>query len=185
MARKEWILALAFAFAGTSIAHAQSRAQPKPQTPSAYWVFFKASSTHSNAAPALSAATLAQRSKDGIAITNEDRPLPHRLLNEIRATGAHVRTESRWLRAVSVQADAAALKRIAKLNDVDAIEPVALLSTLSAGEAVQVSEWSLLTDRVGEQNCKHISGGRDTDDLRQRQAAGHHVDDRAARDGPG
>jgi len=54
-----------------------------------------------------------------------DVPVSPRYLDAVRSTGALVRHASRWLNAVSVEADGAAARRIATLPFVRSIEPVA------------------------------------------------------------
>src|SRR5206468_10774295 len=54
-----------------------------------------------------------------------DVPVSPRYLDAVRSTGATVRHSSRWLNAVSVEADAAGAKRIATLPFVRSIEPIA------------------------------------------------------------
>lgn len=54
-----------------------------------------------------------------------DVPVSPRYLDAVRSTGAMVRHSSRWLNAVSVEADEAAARRIATLPFVQSIEPIA------------------------------------------------------------
>ena len=54
-----------------------------------------------------------------------DVPVSPRYLDAVRSTGAMIRHSSRWLNAVSVEADAAAAKRIATLPFVQSVEPIA------------------------------------------------------------
>ena len=56
-----------------------------------------------------------------------DEPIPGPVLDQIRATGATIRTTSRWLNAVSVEATDQQLRRISALPAVASIRPVARL----------------------------------------------------------
>src|SRR5947209_7886480 len=106
-------LTLTLLFAAPAFAQAQ-----KP-----YWVFFKPAITQTKAAPALSSFALANRQHDHIQISNEDRPIPARLTHEITSTGAHLRTQSRWLRAISVDATGSQLEKIKMLRDIASVSP--------------------------------------------------------------
>ena len=68
-----------------------------------------------------------------------DRAIPASLVKKIARTGAHVRTTSRWLQAVSVDADATEIARLARMKEVRAIVPVAQLSGQAPRTAVRVS----------------------------------------------
>lgn len=60
-------------------------------------------------------------------------------LHAIRDTGARIRTVSRWLNAVSVDADASTVRRLRRLAFVRALQPVGQLRTAGvAAEAVRV-----------------------------------------------
>ena len=57
-----------------------------------------------------------------------DRPISADFIQQIKATGAAIRHESRWLNAVSVCATVEHLEAIALLSIVDRIEPVLRLT---------------------------------------------------------
>ncbi|NJD09343.1 MAG: hypothetical protein FIB01_02490 [Gemmatimonadetes bacterium] len=109
----------------------------------ALWLYLDTTAARSEAPPALSAAALARRQQQGIAVLDGDRPIPPRLLARIRATGAALRVESRWLRAVSVDATPAQVRSLERLPFVRRIAPVGRLavangprrSSLAAGVA--------------------------------------------------
>jgi subtilisin family serine protease len=93
----------------------------------AVWVFLDPDSARSAAPPAIGAEAAATRARLGIPELDNDRPIPQTLLTRLAETGAHVRQASRWLRAVSVWADATAIVKIRALGFVDRIRPVARL----------------------------------------------------------
>ena len=69
-----------------------------------------------------------------------DVPVSPRYLDAVRSTGATIRHSSRWLNAVSVEADAAAAKRIATLPFVRSVEPIAYSKRVApVGPAVPVT----------------------------------------------
>lgn len=99
----------------------------------AWWVFLDArpaagrEAELADARERLGARTLARRAK-GTArplVDERDRPLDAAALAAVRAAGATVRVESRWLNAVSVEADAATLEALRGLDGVRALRPVA------------------------------------------------------------
>jgi hypothetical protein len=67
----------------------------------------------------------------------EDLPIPSHLIDRLRASGATVRHESRWLRAVSIEAPVDALPVIAASPAVRRVRPVGLV--LTAGAAAPVA----------------------------------------------
>ena len=101
----------------------------------AVWVFFTDDAARSAAPAAISDYTLLKRKQQGIGTFANDAPIPASLVEDIERTGARVREKSRWLRAVSVDADAAALRRIRKMNAVRGIRPVGMLVKTGASEA--------------------------------------------------
>lgn len=74
---------------------------------------------------ALHAEAVARRALVGVGVLPNDGGAPERLLRAVEATGARLRHESRWLRAVSVEADSAAAERLAALPGVRRLWPVA------------------------------------------------------------
>lgn len=61
-----------------------------------------------------------------------DRAIPLRIIESIERTGARVRYASRWLQAVSVDADAAAATRLRALKEVRHLQPVARMRRAAA-----------------------------------------------------
>jgi serine protease AprX len=112
---------------------------PGPANPAetAYWVFLKPAA-RSTLAPSLGPDALARRQLQGIAIDAADRPLRRRTVRRIAATGARVRTESRWLRAISVDADARALARLRRLPEVTEVRRINAMSVSDARRALTV-----------------------------------------------
>jgi hypothetical protein len=108
------------------------RSRPASMPAGVYWVFFRPEAARSTAPPALGAEALRLRRQLNIPIFENDRPLPRHLLQRVHATGAAIRHESRWLRAVSVRADVRALRRIRQLPEVAGIRPVASLRMADA-----------------------------------------------------
>jgi subtilisin family serine protease len=100
-----------------------------------FWVFFddKGIPTHEqDAALAQRAAELPQRtlarrqrSRSGLGVDVRDLPIAPAQLAAIARTGARVRTQSRWLNAVSVEADTRTREQLAALPGVRAVVPVA------------------------------------------------------------
>jgi serine protease AprX len=83
------------------------------------WVFLDPDRAASDLPPAISAAARAARP-----LLETDRPPDPELVRRIAATGAHVRYVSRWLRAVSVDADSATLRRIMAIPGVTGMTPI-------------------------------------------------------------
>jgi hypothetical protein len=119
-------VALLFVCAAAAVSH------PGDVRERAFWVFFSADASASAAPPALSADALAARRAAGLEILPNDRPIPATLLDRVRATGARIRFTSRWLRAVSVDADTRARRRLARLPGVIAVRPVGRLERAAA-----------------------------------------------------
>ena len=71
--------------------------------------------------------SLLRRKKNGCEITSRDLSLSPAQLEIISATGAKVVCQSRWLRAVSVEADPAQLGAVRNLPFVDRVIPVQIL----------------------------------------------------------
>lgn len=92
----------------------------RPEDPVVAWIYFHPDSTFPRGAQPAAGVTL------------EDLPLPQALIDSVAATGALIRTESRWLRAVSVQAPAATVRAIATQPAVMAIRPVGRVQTAGA-----------------------------------------------------
>ena len=98
----------------------------------AHWVMFDSVAAASDHPPALSAEALAHRKHRGIGIFPNDRPLPDSLLRLVAAHGARIRHVSLWLRAVSIDADARVLARLARHPAVREVLPVRRLQVASS-----------------------------------------------------
>ncbi|MBM3307481.1 MAG: S8 family serine peptidase [Candidatus Eisenbacteria bacterium] len=77
------------------------------------------------AAATLSPRALARRAKVGMPVTVRDVPVAPEHVGAVEATGARVVVRSRWLNAVSVEADASQAAAIAALPFVREVRPVA------------------------------------------------------------
>lgn len=105
----------------------------------AAWVFLDADSARSDLPPVVGPDVLARRP-----LFDNDRPVNPDLVARVAASGARVRTVSRWLRAVAVDADSAALRRLRAMPAVVRIEPIGTAEPAShTAGAVRVP----LTDR--------------------------------------
>ncbi len=93
----------------------------------ALWLFLDPYAVSNRLPPLASRAVLAERRHLGIPVRPGDRPIPERFLAAIRARDATLRTVSSWLRAVSVDADPDAERRLRALPWVLRVEPVAAL----------------------------------------------------------
>lgn len=100
----------------------------RPQQAFPLWVYFDTASWSGGPVAELDAAALARRALVGVGILPNDAGAPVRLLRAIEAAGARIRHESRWLQAVSVEADSAAAERLAAFRGVVRLEPVARLA---------------------------------------------------------
>jgi hypothetical protein len=107
--------------------------RPAPADAEAVWVFLHADSARSQAPPAISRAAAERRRRQGVPIFDNDRPLPRELVRRIAQNGGRIRHESRWLRAVSIDADAVALQRIAAMPAVTSIVRVGSLRPADGG----------------------------------------------------
>jgi subtilisin family serine protease len=156
-------LVLALALWMPCAARAQNPVSADP-VDTAYWVFLKPAAADSPLPPALGPEALARRHAQGITIDATDRPLPRSVVRRIAATGAHVRTESRWLRAISVDADARALARLRRLRDVAEIRRVNGMSVLSAQHGPPAPA-PAIRDRAPAPPYATDNGQRTTDNL--------------------
>jgi len=95
------------------------------------WLYLDPAAARSTAPPALGWLALARRQQQNVALLDGDRPIPPPLIAAIRRTGAEVRVESRWLRAVSVNATGAQLRRLRRLSFIQHMAPVGKLLTAS------------------------------------------------------
>lgn len=75
-------------------------------------------------APALSAQSVANRQAQGLAIDESDRPVSGTYLRQLRALGLKLRTQSRWLNAVSVRLTDEQRKQVAQLPFVRQVRPI-------------------------------------------------------------
>lgn len=100
------------------------------QGESVVWVWLDAAAFPADApaAAAVGAASLARRARAGIALFANDAPVPDQLVGALEQAGLRVRQRSRWLRAVSGEADAATLERVRALPFVARVTPVATLA---------------------------------------------------------
>jgi subtilisin family serine protease len=115
--------------------------------PSPYWVFFRDRPAASGAAAVLSPRALARRAKVArargeappAAVDDRDRDPDIAYVRAVGDAGAILRTKSRWLNGVSVDADSAALDRIRALPFVTGVDRVAVLTLPEAGADVATS----------------------------------------------
>ncbi len=89
------------------------------------WVFFNDKGRQS-AYPKLDPRALGRREKVGFALGYGDLPVDPGLVEQVRSQGVKVRVVSRWLNAVSVEADASQAAALAALPSVTRLEPVAV-----------------------------------------------------------
>lgn len=124
----------------TAVAARAPRAGVAPTLPYAVWVVLDGMYAQSDLPPAVGPDALALRE-----LLDTDRPISPDAIARIEETGARVRYASRWLRAVSVDADAAMLRRLARMDGVRAIVPLrsmeagGLASTTTLLESMQDS----------------------------------------------
>lgn len=97
---------------------------PGTTAPQPYWVYLDNQSTR-EVRVTLSEAELAVRRQAGLPLYPNDRGIRADVIARIAATGAQVRTTSRWLGAVSVDASPAELRALKRLAFVERVEPVA------------------------------------------------------------
>ncbi|MFH1861198.1 MAG: S8 family serine peptidase [bacterium] len=96
----------------------------------AYWVFFRDRGTDVSASVYVDAHALERRKLRGVLeISGDfDRPVCREYLTEIQSfPGVRWRGESRWLNAVSIEADSATLSKLSQLPFVRRLQPVAKL----------------------------------------------------------
>lgn len=94
-------------------------ARTDPDRQYGVWVILHEDAARSMLPPAVAPEALMTRR-----VLDTDRPINPAVIAELRAAGADIRHASRWLRAVSVDADAATLRRIAALPAVRALLPI-------------------------------------------------------------
>jgi serine protease AprX len=112
-------LAVAFAALVALAACGVDEAAAPPGESHAVWVWLDPAAAASELPPMVGDDVVAAR-----AVLDTDRPVDPALVARIAATGAHVRTVSRWLRAVAVDADSATLARLHALPEVMRITPI-------------------------------------------------------------
>lgn len=105
----------------------------------AYWILFETLAATSDLPAPFDERILEDRRRRGIAIYPNDRPLPDSLGAMLAREGARIRVVSRWLRAISVDADRAVLRRIATHPAVREIRPVGGLLAADGGGAADSS----------------------------------------------
>jgi subtilisin family serine protease len=126
-------VALAAGIAMVAVAHANQPSKVTPRLSEAVraaapnetvraWVYF---TDKAGAAPVeLTERALARRARNRVAVRHHDRPVAAAYLREVARSGARVRHASRWLNAVSVEADAGDIEAIASLPFVRRIDRV-------------------------------------------------------------
>ncbi|MGD8278239.1 MAG: S8 family serine peptidase [Gemmatimonadota bacterium] len=129
MRARGW-LAMAALLGGGAIAVVG--AGPGRSARSAWWVFLDPAAATTSLPAAISGEAAAARSRLGLPDLPGDRPVPTTLVRALERTGARARYASRWLRAVSVDADGGALERIRALPFVVRIVPVATVDAADA-----------------------------------------------------
>lgn len=122
---------LAVAVAGAALRYGTTG----PTPPGVYgaWVFLHPDSARSDLPPLLGEEALRSRQ-----VLDTDRPVNPDLVARIAASGAGVRMVSRWLRAVAVDADSAALRRIRDMPAVTGLAPIRA-ATLADARPVHTS----------------------------------------------
>jgi hypothetical protein len=123
------------------------------------WIFLDTDSARSHLPPAISAEAAALRASLGLPAFDNDRPVPPALVQRLAGTGAEVRYASRWLRAVSVSADSAALEAIRDLRFVRHIQLV--------GRVEPAGRW---TETAAAANVAPPASARVSSTTRARQA---------------
>ncbi|HEX6587482.1 MAG TPA: S8 family serine peptidase [Longimicrobiales bacterium] len=98
------------------------------QADSVVWVWLDDAAFPADAPAAVAPASLARRARTGVGTFDNDAPIPDTLVRALEDAGLRVRHRSRWLRAVSGAADAAALGRVRALPSVARVTPVASLA---------------------------------------------------------
>lgn len=111
---------------GFALAH---RVRTPASPPPAVWVFLTADAARTVSPPALSPRSLDRRNRHGVGVLPGDHRVPEVLVRRITRAGARVRTVSRWLHAVSVDADPRTVRQLRALPFVAAIRPVERLRT--------------------------------------------------------
>jgi len=89
--------------------------------PHIYWVFIN-SEGWSQTPVTFTQAALLRRAKAGVVFDSLDFPVASEILDSLTDAGLTVRRASRWLKAVSIEADAAALSKVATYTFVDSID---------------------------------------------------------------
>jgi subtilisin family serine protease len=119
---------------GTAARAAAPAAAGVIPAPRRHWVFFADRGLSradegpalARAAAELSPRALARRAKVGMAVNRNDLPVAASYADAVAATGARVVVTSRWLNAVSVEADPSQAAAIAALPFVREVRPVAI-----------------------------------------------------------
>ncbi len=127
------------------------------QTINRYIVFFKdkaaTSYTVTNPQQFLSAKAIERRTKQGIAITEEDFPVNSSYISQVKATGAKTYFSSRWMNCVLVETTANVIDQIRILPTVGSIEFVAPNKKLSSARVRKVrskKEMTLATATINQ-----------------------------------
>jgi len=113
----------------TARARALIAASPQ-RAVNSYWIYFDAAAKDLTA-PALSERALRRRAKvdpENYLLDERDYPIAESTLDAIRAEGAYISRVSRWLNAVSVEAETEQLARLERLPSVRRIDRAMTLS---------------------------------------------------------
>jgi serine protease AprX len=109
-----------------------------------YWIYLRQRITTGATPQALEISERAMRRRAKVLPPNElidkfDDPVPRSAIEEIRAAGAKIRTVSRWLNAVSVEATPGEIRTISASPSVRSTAPVVELTMRTPETAVQPS----------------------------------------------
>jgi Subtilase family len=116
----------------------------------AVWVFFEPDSARSTLPAPIGKETRAARRNHHISDFDNDRPLPRALLRRVAFTGARIREQSRWLRAVSVWADHETLRRLEAIPAVAAVRRVGIIEPAGNWDDSTVIDASVVADRASD-----------------------------------
>jgi subtilisin family serine protease len=147
---------------------------------SAFWVFFRDRPAASSAAVTVTPRALARRAKaararggaasgDAARASVEDRDPDAGYVRAVESAGGTLRTRSRWLNAVSVDADSAALVRIQTLPFVTGVDRVAVLTLPEASVPAATVETPAWTHSVAADQADAVEYG---DSYRQLEMLG-------------
>lgn len=126
-----FLLAVCFVFASSIDLFAQS----------GYWIFFrdKPNARLADSSCWLSESARLRRTKQHIAIDLSDAPIETNYLREVLNKGIAIRHTSKWLNAVSVQADEKQLAEIAQLPFVKGVQPLLRSDNVISGTSEEIN----------------------------------------------